>query len=37
MFLNLLLNRQFTNLCKSPVLKFAVLKFTVKSSIYKPM
>ena len=36
-FLNLLLNPQFTNLCKSPVFKFAVLKFTVKSTIYKPM
>ena len=34
------LNLQFTNLCKcttSPVLKFAVLKITVKSAIYKPM
>ena len=29
-FLKLLLNLQFTNLCKSPVFKFAVLKFTVK-------
>ena len=35
-----LLNLQFTNLCKcttSPVLKIAVLKFAIKSSIYKPM
>ena len=31
------LKSQFTNLCKSPVFKFAVLKFTVKISIYKPM
>ena len=37
LFLNLLLNLQFTNLCKSPVFEFVVLKFTVKSSIYKPM
>ena len=40
MFLNSLLNLQFTNLCKcpaSPVLKFAVLKITVKIAIYKPM
>ena len=36
-FLKLLLKPQFTNLCKSPVLKFAVLKFAVKSAIYKPM
>ena len=32
-----LLKSQFTNLCKSPVLKIAVLKFTVKIAIYKPM
>ena len=31
------LKHQFTNLCKSPDLKSAVLKFTVKISIYKPM
>ena len=31
------LNSQFTNLCKSSCLKFAVLKFTVKVAIYKPM
>ena len=31
------LKSQFTNLCKSPVLKFAVLKFTVKIAIYKSM
>ena len=37
MFLNLLLNLQFTNLCKFTGVKSAVLKFTVKSSIYKPM
>ena len=36
-FLNSLLKHQFTNLCKSPVFKFAVLKFAVKSAIYKPM
>ena len=32
-----LLKTQFTNLCKSPVFEFAVLKFTVKIAIYKPM
>ena len=32
-----LLKSQFTNLCKSPVFEFAVLKFTVKIAIYKPM
>ena len=34
------LKSQFTNLCKcvaSAVVELAVLKFTVKSSIYKPM
>ena len=31
------LNSQFTNLCKSSCLEIAVLKFTVNSSIYKPM
>ena len=31
------LKSQFTNLCKSPVFEFAVIKFTVKISIYKPM
>ena len=35
--LNSLLNLQFTNLCKSPVLEIAVLKIAVKTSIYKPM
>ena len=28
---------QFTNLCKSADFKFAVLKITVKTAIYKPM
>ena len=37
MFLNLLLNRQFTNLCKLPVFEIAVLKIAVKTAIYKPM
>ena len=37
MFLNSLLNLQFTNLCKSADIEFAVLKFTVKITIYKPM
>ena len=37
LFLKSLLKSQFTNLCKSPVLKIAVLKFTVKNAIYKPM
>ena len=36
-FLKLLLNLQFTNLCKFAGFKSAVLKITVKSSIYKPM
>ena len=36
-FLNLLLKHQFTNLCKFADLKTAVLKFAVKTSIYKPM
>ena len=31
------LKSQFTNLCKSADSKSAVLKFAVKSSIYKPM
>ena len=31
------LNPRFTNLCKSPVFKIAVLKFAVKIAIYKPM
>ena len=31
------LKSQFTNLCKSPVFEFTVLKFTVKILIYKPM
>ena len=31
------LKSQFTNLCKFAVVKLAVLKFAVKSSIYKPM
>ena len=31
------LKHRFTNLCKSPVFEFAVLKFTVKIAIYKPM
>ena len=35
--LNSLLNPQFTNLCKSTGVEIAVLKFAVKSSIYKPM
>ena len=37
MFLNLLLNLQFTNLCKFTCLEIAVLKFAVKNAIYKPM
>ena len=37
MGLNSLLKSQFTNLCNSAVVKLAVLKFTVKSAIYKPM
>ena len=37
MFLNLLLNPQFTNLCKFTGVEFAVLKIAVKSAIYKPM
>ena len=39
-FLKLLLKSQFTNLCKcvaSTCLEIAVLKFTVKNAIYKPM
>ena len=32
-----LLKTQFTNLCKFTGVKFAVLKFAVKTSIYKPM
>ena len=36
-FLNLLLKPQFTNLCKSAVVRLAVLKITVKTAIYKPM
>ena len=36
-FLNSLLNPQFTNLCKFTEFEIAVLKFTVKSAIYKPM
>ena len=32
-----MLKSQFTNLCKSADLKSAVLKFSVKTSIYKPM
>ena len=39
-FLKLLLKSQFTNLCKcvaSTCLEIAVLKFTVKISIYKHM
>ena len=32
-----LLKTQFTNLCKFTGVKFAVLKFTVKIAIYKPM
>ena len=31
------LKTQFTNLCKSADFKSAVLKITVKNSIYKPM
>ena len=31
------LKSQFTNLCKSADIKFAVLKFTVKSAIIKSM
>ena len=31
------LKSQFTNLCKFTVVELAVLKFTVKISIYKPM
>ena len=37
MGLNSLLKSQFTNLCKLPVFEIAVLKFTVKTAIYKPM
>ena len=31
------LKHQFTNLCKFTGVEFAVLKFTVKIAIYKPM
>ena len=31
------LKTQFTNLCKFTGVEIAVLKFTVKSAIYKPM
>ena len=31
------LKSQFTNLCKFTEFEFAVLKFTVKIAIYKPM
>ena len=31
------LKHQFTNLCKFIDVEFAVLKFAVKNSIYKPM
>ena len=31
------LKHQFTNLCKSAVVRLAVLKIAVKTSIYKPM
>ena len=37
MGLNSLLKSQFTNLCKSTDLKSAVLKFAVKTAIYKLM
>ena len=37
MFLNLPLKSQFTNLCKFTGIEFAVLKFAVKTAIYKPM
>ena len=36
-FLKLLLKPQLSNLCKFAVVRLAVLKFTVKSAIYKPM
>ena len=36
-FLNSLLKSQLSTLCKSSCLKIAVLKFTVKTAIYKPM
>ena len=37
LFLKSLLKSRFTNLCKFPCLKSAVLKIAVKIEIYKPM